>query len=321
MSLESNPIRIGIDLMGNENLPSCLVEALIDHFAGKTLSLFLIGHKDVFDTFQAPSNFQFIEAPEVIEMDDDPLIAIRKKKTSSMHKALNLIKEKKIDAIISLGNTGALVSLSIIELTTFDKISRPALLALLPTRNAPLAVLDVGAHIDCKTENFLEFAMLANAFQKVMGVENPRVGLLNIGKEQVKGSKEVKKAFNFLEKHKSTFNFIGNIEPTDIFKGEVDAILTDGFTGNILLKATEGIASLFLNELEKNQKVFQQNFFQDIKKRLDYGKYPGAVLLLGLTSLVIKCHGYSTPQAVVNAVERIEEMITNKFIDNLKIHL
>jgi len=307
--------------MGNENLPKSLIEALLDQFAEKDLSLYLIGSKNVFQTFKAPTNIHFICSEEVIEMDDDPLVSIRRKKDSSMHKALELLKEKKVDAIISLGNTGALVSLSVIELSTFEKISRPALLALLPTRKNPLALLDVGAHVDCKTETFLEFALLASAFQKVMGIDNPRVGLLNIGKEKVKGTSQIKKVYAFLEENRETFNFVGNIEPTDVFKGEVDAILTDGFTGNILLKATEGIASLFLDELEKNQKVFQQDFFQDIKQRLDYGKYPGAVILLGLSSLVVKCHSYSTPTALLNAVTRVEEMITNKFIDNLKNHL
>lgn len=320
MSLENNSIRIGIDLMGAETPPEDHVQTLIENFQDKSLELFLIASNKVFKTFSEGPSIHFVVSEEVIEMEDDPLVAIRRKKKSSMHIGLEMLKQKKIDAFISLGNTGALVALSIISLSTLPEITRPALLALLPTHKKPLAVLDLGAHIDCKPENFLDFALLANAYQKNMGIPSPRIGLLNIGTEKIKGTHHIKKVYEFLEKNKNRFNFVGNIEAKEVFKGNVDAVLTDGFTGNVLLKTSEGIASLVLDELDQSKDVISQSFFQDLKKRLHYAQYPGA-LLIGLTSLVIKCHGYSTPQALMNGVLGVKEMVANNFIEKLKKHI
>lgn len=320
MSLESNTIRIGIDLMGAEIPPEEYVKTLTQTFRDSDLELFLIASEKVFKTFSDIPSLNYVYSEEVIEMEDDPLFAIRRKKKSSMHVGLEMLKNKEIDAFISLGNTGALVALSILSLSTLSGISRPALLALLPTHKKPLAVLDLGAHIDCKPENFLDFAILANGYQKIMGIPTPRIGLLNIGSEKIKGTKHIKKVYNYLYEKKDLFNFVGNIEPKEIFKGDVDVIVTDGFTGNILLKTSEGIASLVLDELGQNENVISKSFFQDLKKRLHYAQYPGA-LLIGLNSLVVKCHGYSSPQALINGIMGVKEMVASNFIEKLKNHL
>lgn len=317
---KNNKVEVAIDLMGNENPPKDLVEALLALGSKIDINLFLIGSEEIFSSYEQSENISFIKSSHVIEMNDDPLYSIRRKKNSSMHLGIDLLKEKKIDAFISLGNTGALVGLSTLRLPLLPMITRPSLLAMIPTHKEPLAVLDVGAHIDPKTENFFEFALLGNAYQKAMGVKAPKVGLLNIGTEKIKGTTQIKKVFELLEKKTDHFDFIGNIEGKEIFKGNVDVVLTDGFTGNIFLKTAEGIASLILDELGQNIAEGNNKFFQDVKKRLHHAQYPGA-LVAGLDALVIKCHGYSKPQALIHALYDVKEMVKNKFIKKLKEEL
>ncbi len=317
---KTKKISIGIDLMGSDNDPYDLAKALIESDQKDDLELFLIGSKEVFRDFVEKSGYTFLFSEEVIEMEDSPLSAIRQKKSSSMHLGISLLKDGKIDAFISLGNTGALVGLSTLNLPMLPKITRPALLAVIPTAKVPLAVLDVGAHIECKIETFVEFAHLGNAFQKAMGIEKPRIGLLNIGKEKVKGTTQVKQVFALLEEKMDRFNFVGNIEGKEIFNGEVDVLLSDGFSGNIFLKTAEGIASLILDELDQNIPEENKTFFQDIKKRLHHAQYPGAILI-GLKKLVVKCHGYSTPGALVNALSNVKEMLKEDVIHKLEEEL
>lgn len=311
-------VKIGVDLLGNENTPEGLAKILHKFCLDEKVHLILIGNQDAFSSLEPLENCEFIEAKETIEMEDNPLTAIRRKKQSSMHVGIDLLKDQKIDAFISLGNTGTLVGLACMQLPVLDQVSRPALLSLLPTQKNPVAILDIGAHIDSKTENFLDFAKLGNAYQKSRGIKSPTIGLLNIGTEKLKGTNRVKQIFGYLEDQKNLFNFVGNVEGKEVFTGNIDVILTDGFTGNVFLKTSEGVASMILDEL--SQKECDKTFFQDLKKRLHYAQYPGA-FLIGLDALVIKCHGYSTPQAVVNAVKGAKELVQNQFIANLKKEL
>lgn len=318
MHKQQTRVKISVDLLGNENSPKDLAKILHKFCLEDDVQLLLIGDQDTFSSLKPLENCEFIEAKEAVEMEDHPLTAIRRKKQSSMHVGIDLLREKKIDAFISLGNTGTLVGLACLQLPILNQISRPALLSLLPTQKNPVAILDIGAHIESKTENFLDFAKLGSAYQKSRGIKNPSIGLLNIGTEKLKGTTRVKQIFEHLENKKNLFNFIGNVEGKEVFTGNIDVILTDGFTGNVFLKTSEGVASMILDEL--SQKECAKSFFQDLKKRLHYAQYPGA-FLIGLDALVIKCHGYSTPQGVVNAVIGAKELVQNQFIERLKKEL
>ena len=302
--------------MGSDNAPSDLLQAAKDLLPMKGFELVAIGHPE-FQPLAGPLQYQ--RATEVIEMDDSPLSAVRKKKDSSLCVGLRLLKAGEIDAFISAGNTGALVSASKIILGNLPGIMRPALLALMPTKKKPIAVLDVGAGVEAKSNLLIQFASMGAAYQRARGIKRPLVGLLNIGSEEIKGTSELRLAYKKLQKLSTPdFEFVGNVEGTSVFNGDVDVLVTNGFTGNIFLKTAEGIASLILDRLytdlpaEALQKIHSP--LSDLRKQLHYAEYPGA-FLVGVQGIVIKCHGYSTPQGFANAIHGaatlIKEAVTN----------
>jgi glycerol-3-phosphate acyltransferase PlsX len=302
------PCRIGVDLMGNENVPEELLSAL-----KKTPSL-----REARLTVIAPlslekeaSPYDFVPAEEVIELDENPLVSLRRKKNASTCIGLRLLKEGKIDAFVSAGNTGALVLAAKMILSNLPGILRPALITLMPTKKNPVAVLDVGGNVQVKAANLLQFALIGAAYQQARGILNPLVGLLNIGSEPLKGTSELRLAYQALKKQSGPFNFVGNIEGKSVFDGEVDVLVTDGFSGNIFLKTAEGIANLMLDQLQPSQE--QMKKFQS----LHYTEYPGA-LLAGVKGIVIKCHSYSTPKAFIKAVTGAMELVNENFIQVLQ---
>ncbi len=273
--------RIGIDLMGDViSLPAEL---------------------------EADCHVQFITAEEVITMDDDPVSAVRKKKKSSLNIALNLLKDGEIDALISCGNTGALLVGAVSTLPLIEGISRPALITLFPTKGTPVAVLDVGANVTCKADHLHQFAKMGIAFQKSRGIKNPKVGLLNIGTEETKGREELKQAYLLLNED-PLISFSGNIEGRDVFNGVVDVLVTDGFTGNIFLKTAEGLSSFILERLGEKGGNYPE---------LDYAEYPGA-LLAGVNGIVIKCHGEFNKKALISAIKKGAELVSEGFLNTLK---
>lgn len=320
---KSDSIRIGIDLMGNENSPEILVDALIV-FAKQhpLLQLTLIGCEKIANQYAHINSLAFSVANDTIEMDEDPLHVIRRKKNSSIHVGIDLLKNNKIDAFVSAGNTGALVSLATMGLSLLPSILRPALLAIMPTKKKPLAVLDVGANVHLKADHLFQFAIMGGLFQKTNGIDKPVVGILNIGSEEKKGTAEIKKAYQQLSSSENPFfTFAGNIEGKQVFEGDIDVLVTDGFTGNVFLKTAEGMASLILDELYQKippkQLTSFTPFLADIKKRLHYSHYPGAIFL-GVDKIVIKCHGYSTPDAILNGIIGAALMVEKKLIEKLK---
>ena len=255
---------------------------------------------DEVQPFSAPFSVHLHTSSSAISMDDHPLHSLRLKKDATMYMGLKALKEGNIDALVSCGNTGALVA----GAYHFLKPSgTPALLTLLPTEKTPVAVLDVGASIEWDADTLLSFAHLGREYQKAMGVKNPTVGLLNIGIEETKGNKKHIEAYALLEKEKETIQFAGNIEGRDVFEGVVDVIVTDGFTGNILLKTAEGVSSFLLNRITEKlpQEPVSQGVLEQLEKDTNYAEYPGAVLM-GLEKPVIKCHGDFNPLAVKNAI-------------------
>ena len=318
---------LGIDLMGGDLSPHELMDAIvvfllqkerlphITFFALHELSLRVEELCNRFPPLR--KRISFVGAEDVITMNDNPLHAIRRKQDSSLCVGMRHLKQKKLDAFITCGNTGALIAAARRYLPLFPNVSRPALLALLPTNRSAMAVLDVGANVSNKAEDLIQFAKLGSAFQKTHGIAKPRVGLLNIGTEALKGTSEIKKAYQILESEKfSQFTFIGNIEGKEAFEGSVDVLVTDGFTGNVFLKTSEGIANLVLERIKENLSSLSL-VFPDMKKHLDYAEYPGA-LVMGIDAMVIKCHGYASSQAMTNAIEGASQMLEAAFIKNIR---
>ncbi len=322
------PIRIGIDLMQSENSPKSLLKEILD-FAmhlKKAINFTFFAKDDLKDDFEKiKKNFPFeiVYSKNTIKMDEDPLLAIRRKKDSTIFKGLIYSKEDKIDAFISCGNTGALAIGAAHFIKTFKNISKPALLALLPTKKKLLAILDVGASITISSDILVQFALLGVAFQKARSIKKPIVGLLNIGVERQKGTFHHQRAYLELKKIENDFEFAGNIEGKEIFEGNVDVLITDGFTGNIFLKTSEGLASFVLDKVEKNiidKKSEILKVLKDLKKRLSYAEYPGAILI-GVKKLVIKCHGYSSIKGIISAILGAIDLIENNLIGSIKSYL
>lgn len=304
--LLQQPLKIGVDLMGNENAPHDLLDVLKGTSWPSNVDLFAIGAPE-FAKMALP--FHYVAAPEVIGMEEHPLFALRRKKNASIPIGMRLLKEKKLDAFVSAGNTGALVSSAKMILSTLPKILRPCLIALMPTKKNLVAVLDVGANVEAKAAHLIQFASIGAAFQKTRGIKHPTVGLLNIGSEPIKGTSELRIAYHELQKKSDSFRFAGNIEGKTVFDGDVDVLVTDGFTGNVFLKTAEGIASLILDRIKLSSEV--KKFHS-----LHYAEYPGA-LLAGIRGIVIKCHGYSTPKGFMNAVIGAIQLAKEGFVQKL----
>ena len=308
--------------MGSDNAPAALLSAAASllPFLPPYIELIAIGTPDC-EKDAKSLGLSFHPARESIEMEESPLLALRRKKQASLCVGLRLLKENKLGAFVSAGNTGALVSASKMILGTFPDIARPALLALMPTKKRPVAVLDVGANLQAKAAQLVQFARLGAAYQKARGIENPRVGILNIGSEASKGTSEIRLAYKELSKRSF---FAGNIEGKSVFDGDVDVLVTDGFTGNVFLKTAEGIASLVLDRLHARIPATAlkdiQGHLDDLQRHLHYAQHPGA-LLCGVKGTVVKCHGYSTPEAFANGIRGAIEFASSHFIEVLQTQL
>ena len=270
-------------------------------------------------------------ASEVISMDDSPSVALRHKKDSSMRVAINLVKSGEVDACVSAGNTGALMSIARFVLKTIKGVDRPAIMSAVPTYTGPTHVLDLGANIDSKPGTLLQFAIMGSiAVQNTESIDRPSVGLLNIGSEELKGNTVIKNTYQDLSKLESSlFEFKGYVEGNNIMSGEVNVIIADGFTGNIALKTAEGTANFITSELKKALtgdllgkissllNIKNINYF---KKKLDPRMYNGANLL-GLNSPVVKSHGGTDFVGFANAISVCEKIIKGQLIDKIKANI
>lgn len=321
-SLGNAKIRIGVDLMGSDTAPDVLFQGILQNFVSPdpALELVLIGTDALFANKVAPHGISFLRAKEVIAMDDDPLTAVRRKKDSSLCIGMNLLHKKELSGFVSPGNTGALVASATLTLSMLPGIDRPALLALLPTKGREMAVLDVGAGVGCKVEHLVQFALMGLAFQKSRGIENPTIGLLNIGSEENKGTPELREAYQKLQvlsrNSEPPIFFMGNIEGRNVFKGEIDVLVTDGFTGNVFLKTSEGTAAFILDELEENMPK-ESAILAQHRSRLYYAEYPGAIVC-GVDGVVVKCHGDTTPASLLNSITATIELVRNSFLERIK---
>lgn len=267
-----------------------------------------------------------VNADEVIEMTDEPVSAVKKKKNSSMNIALELVKNGEGDAFVSAGNTGALISASQLKLRRIKGVLRPAIATVFPAKGRNMVLMDVGATADTKPEFINQFAIIGSKFaEEILHRKNPTVALLNIGSEDGKGNELTRGAHELMKENKD-INFVGNIESRDMMFGKVDVVVTDGFTGNMVLKTSEGIAKYIFECLKEEIKnsflakigvFFMMPALKRIKKKLDSSEYGGA-LFLGLNGISIKAHGNSDANGIKNAIRVAKEFTENRFVEKLK---
>ncbi|HZK37907.1 MAG TPA: phosphate acyltransferase PlsX [Clostridia bacterium] len=322
-------MRIVIDAMGGDNAPVATVKGAVEAVKSYNIDVILTGNESMIEEQLAKYDYarekiEIVHCSEIITNEDKPVSAIREKKDSSMAVALKLVKEKKADAIVSAGNTGALLAGGLLILGRIKGIDRPALAPPYPTTDGMSVLIDGGANSDCKPRNLLEFGIMGSVYaEKVFEIKKPSVCIVNIGIEEEKGSEIVKEAHKLCKN--GPFNFKGNIEARDIPAGYADVIVCDGFTGNVILKLTEGLAdSIFRllkeefvkNTLRKIGASLLKSGFKDFKERFDYTEYGGAPFL-GVKGVLIKAHGSSDAKAVKNAIRQGIKFVENNVIDDI----
>ena len=325
------PVTVAVDAMGGDHGPSVTLPAAL-RFLEETpdAQVILVGLQGPLEAAlarqksSATSRLTLRPATEVVEMQEPPADALRKKKDSSMRVAINLVKEGTAQACVSAGNTGALMAISRFVLKTLPGIDRPAIASQLPTRTGTTTVLDLGANVNCSPEQLVQFAVMGSALSSaVEGIERPTVGLLNIGEEDIKGNDVVKATAELLKT--SGLNFYGNVEGNDIYKGTTDVVVCDGFVGNVALKASEGIVTVlyeFLkaeftrNPLRKLAAVMAYPALTAFKKRVDPRRHNGATLV-GLMGIVVKSHGSADALAFKFALRRAYAEASHNVLDRI----
>ena len=317
--------------MGGDNAPGEIVQGALESvdMLDKDDELLLIGpedivHKELKAGKKAKrERITIVHAPQIIAMDEPPVESLRNKVKSSISVMAKLAKHGKVDAVISAGNTGACVAAFQMRMRNLPGINRPGIAVVFPTFEGPVTICDVGANIACKPMNLYQYAVMSSAYSKyVLGIDNPRVGIMSIGQEDAKGNEIVKKARSLIRQNPN-LNFIGNIEGRDIFKGVCDVAVCDGFTGNVILKLTEGlIGGLFKaikHELMSHSMLLALKFkpiIMQIYKKYDYHEYGGAPLL-GVNGTSLICHGSSKARTIKNAVLTAKQYHKKKINDKI----
>jgi glycerol-3-phosphate acyltransferase PlsX len=324
-------IKIAVDAMGSDHSPAVEVDGAVQAASQLGISLVLVGQEDRLRSLLASHDagslpIEIVHASQVVTMEESAVAAIRKKKDSSIRVAETLMRDGRVTGVISAGNTGAVMAAAKFIVGTLPVVDRPALSTVLPTQKGkPAILLDVGANVDCKPLHLEQFAIMGDIYSRaIFGLRRPRVGLLSIGEEDTKGNELTKESFKALKQ--APINFIGNVEGRDIFRGEVDVIVCDGFTGNVALKLSEGLFETFTSmlgqELHKTLSakvgaIFAQNAFRAFKRRLDYSEYGGAPLL-GIKGISIVCHGRSNANAIKNAIRVAHEFCKHNVNDTIE---
>ncbi len=305
---------VAVDAMGGDRGPGPIVEGTVGAVTEKGVEVILVGRPEDISLelrrlgATSDPRIRIQPASQVVEMDESPADALRRKKDSSIRVAFDLVRRNEAEAVVSAGNSGATMATAMFALGRIKGV-RPAIATLMPTLKDPIVMVDVGANVDCKPHHLLQFGIMGSVFlSAIRGVPDPKVGLLSIGEEDTKGNLQVKKAYDLMEA--SSLNFVGNVEGRDVFKGDVDVIVCDGFVGNICLKLSEGLAESILTMLKAEIEgsfmatmgyTLAKSAFRRFKKRVDYAEYGGAPLL-GIRGVGVICHGRSGPKAVKNAI-------------------
>jgi len=328
--LDSKQIVVAVDAMGGDNAPAQNVLGTVQAAknAKSNVKFILVGNEEAIESELSgdlPGNVEVKHAPEVIEMKDHPVKAIKKKPNSSLAVAAKMVKEGQADALVSAGNTGAATAAGLLIIGRIKGIDRPAIAAMFPTDKGFSFILDVGANADCKPDNLVEFAKMGDIYvRQIKGIERPTISLLNIGEESSKGNLLTTKAYELLEG--AGLNFQGNIEGRDLPLGTVDIIVCDGFTGNITLKLIEGVAAAILRTIKTGvSKTLRGRLgailalpgLRELRESLDPDTYGGSPLL-GIDGVVIIAHGSSTPKAISNAVLAAAFAVEQKVVEEIK---
>ncbi len=324
-------MKIVVDAMGGDHAPEATVEGAVLAAREYETEIILTGLSDlihpILDRFDPDHNLpiEVVHADEVVEMRDLPGKVLRSKRKSSMKIGLDKLKDGTALAFVSAGNTGAVLAYSTVILRPLKGVDRPAIAIQLPTLKGNAILLDAGANVDCKVTQLFQFGIMGHVFAEyILGKENPRVGLLSIGEEDGKGNEIVKEVFQMLKA--SHINFIGNIEGKEVYRGNADVIVCDGFTGNIALKISESLAAMIGTNLKR---MFQSNWasklsylllkpqLDEFKKKVDYSETGGAPLL-GVNGVVIIAHGSSSPKAIKNAIHRACELCEKNINEHIR---
>ncbi len=323
-------MRIAIDAMGGDHAPGEIIAGALQ---GREVlddgdEIVLIGDEavigDQLTALKAPADtFRILSAPEVIGMNESPIEAIRRKPKSSIAVMAHAASHRQVDAVLSAGNTGACVAACQIRMRTLEGVARPGIAVVLPTYGGPVTICDVGANIACKPVHLYQYAIMAGVYAREMfGIESPRIGMMNIGAEDAKGTDLIKKT-RMLIKNDSTLNFVGYLEGHDLFEGKCDVVICEGFVGNVILKLSEGMANMVFKALKaelmsrnKLLALWFKSVAKSIFKKYDYHEYGGA-LLLGVNGTAVICHGSSKARTVKNAIAACKKFYDKKINDQI----
>ena len=324
-------MRIAVDAMGGDFAPQNIVAGVADALRdeAKIVRLYLVGDQSRIEAELRKLNFhdprlEIVHASEIIEMDDPPVQSVRRKKDSSMCRAIDIVKRGDANAVVSAGNTGALLTASHLKLRTLEGVDRPGLACLIPAPENVFVLMDAGANLEPHPSNLVQYAIMGSLYSKqILGYKSPRVAVLSIGTEEMKGNELTLEAHRLLKS--SDLDFVGNIDAHDLFANIADVIVTDAFVGNAVLKACESttrvVARWLKDELKRNPlrklgALLAGGAFRSLKRKIDPDEYGGAVLL-GINGVCIKAHGASSPKAVKNAIRIAAEFVEGQFNDHI----
>lgn len=328
-------MRIAVDVLGGDRSSEEVIEGVLDaaRGAGGRYEPVLLGDRaatnGALERARAEGlSISAVEAPDIVEMHESPAVALRKRKNSPIAVGMRMQRAGEVSALVSAGNTGAIMASALTSLGRLKGVLRPAIAALLPSEVGFTLLLDVGANSDCKPSNLFQFALMGDIYMKsVLGLDRPRVGLLSIGEESSKGNELTLRAHELIRE--SGVDFVGNIEGRDIMVGEVDVVVCDGFVGNVILKFGESIIDIFASSIrEMAQRDLRSKLgslllgpgFRELRRRLDYEEYGGAPLL-GVDGVVIICHGSSSAKAISNAMGAAERFVARGVNEKIKREL
>jgi len=331
---------IALDAMGGDYAPRELVRGAIEAAIEQEVKILLVGKPEeiekekeaafaeAYSSAVLRGELEIVPATEVIAMDEEPARALRRKKDASIAVATRLVKEGAAQAVVSAGSTGAQMAAAVLILGRIPGVERPAIATVIPGPRGPRVLLDSGANVDCRPLHLEQFARMGSVFAaQFLGQRSPRVGLLNIGEEEGKGNELTQQAYQLLKK--APLNFVGNIEGREVFTGEADVIVCDGFVGNVVLKLTEGLAKMLMDMLReellgsfrtKAGAWLAMPGFKSLRQKMDYAEYGGAPLL-GVKGISLICHGSSKARAIRSAVRAAAESIENRLVERLESSL
>ena len=332
----SDLIKIAVDAMGGDGSPKKTIDGIIHNHKSNQENFFnIFGNKEIIKNYidnKIDKNFyEIIDTKNVVKSTDSPLEAAKRGKDTSMWLSIESVKKKESDIVISAGNTGALLVIAKLNLKMIENIDKPALSALWPNKKGMSVVLDLGANIECSSKNLLDFSIMgASLYKSLYPNENPNVALLNIGSEELKGNEIIKETFQILnEKKNNDFNFSGYIEGNELMNGEVNVIVSDGFTGNVALKTAEGTANFITDELKKAlggsilgkiSSLLNISNLRKFKKRLDPRLYNGAIFI-GLDTPVVKSHGGTDYIGFSNSLDVCNRIVKGNLIDKINSNI